>query len=42
MITQHILDHDQELKNLSQILNLPVTYYEDLFDPKSESRLRTG
>ena len=40
MITQHILDHDQELKNLSQILNLPVTYYEDLFDPKSESRLR--
>lgn len=40
IITQHILGHDRELKNLSQILNLPITYYEDLFDPKSESRLR--
>jgi hypothetical protein len=39
-ITNHILQHNEELKNLSQILNIPITYYEDIFDPNSTNRLR--
>ena len=39
-ITHQILKHDEELKNLSQILNIPITYYEDIFDPNSTNRLR--
>ncbi len=31
---------DNELKKLSELLNIPVTYYEDIFDVNSKDRLR--
>lgn len=36
----NILNWNEEIKKLSTILNIPITYYEDLFDENSLERLR--
>lgn len=35
-----IKKYDEEISLLSTQLNVPLTYYEDLYDPNSEDRLR--
>lgn len=35
-----ILKLDSELKKLSELLKIPIMYYEDIFDVNSEDRLR--
>lgn len=35
-----ILKLDSELKKLSELLKIPITYYEDIFDVNSKDRLR--
>jgi Mg2+ and Co2+ transporter CorA len=35
-----IKEYHYEIENLSKILNVPITYYEDIFDIKSSERLR--
>lgn len=37
-----IICWNDELKFLSEKLNIPITYYEDNFDPNSKERLRLG
>ncbi len=37
-----ILKWNRELKQISIIKNIPITYYEDIFDHNSEDRLRKG
>lgn len=37
-----ILKWNRELKEISSIKNIPITYYEDIFDQNSEERLRKG
>lgn len=37
-----IIKWNDEIHSLSKILNVPITYYEDIFDPNSENRLRLG
>lgn len=37
-----IMKWDVEIKELSKQLNIPITYYEDLYNPNSEERLRKG
>jgi hypothetical protein len=39
---QEIKMWDQQLVKLSELINVPITYYEDIFDPNSEDRLRRG
>ena len=38
----NILHWDSELKELSNELGVPITYYEDIFDVNSSERLRKG
>lgn len=33
---------DSELKYISKILNIPITYYEDIYDENDSNRLRKG
>jgi hypothetical protein len=33
---------NNDLNELSYRLNIPITYYEDMFDINSEARLRKG
>ncbi len=35
-----VLNWDEEIKYLSEITKIPITYYEDIFDVNSENRLR--
>lgn len=35
-----IKEYHSEIENLSRILNIPITYYEDIFDIKSSEKLR--
>lgn len=37
---QIINEYHNQLKNLSEKLEIPITFYEDIFDPNSEDRLR--
>jgi hypothetical protein len=37
-----ILKWNIELEDLSKRLNIPITYYEDIYDPTNENRLRKG
>jgi len=37
-----ILKWNSDLKQISTIKNVPITYYEDIFDHNSEERLRKG
>jgi hypothetical protein len=37
-----ILKWDKELEDLSKDLNVPITYYEDIYDPSGGERLRKG
>jgi len=37
-----ILKWNREIKEISVIRNIPITYYEDIFDQNSEERLRKG
>lgn len=36
----YIKDCNKSLKILSEYLNIPISYYEDLFNPNSDKRLR--
>ena len=38
----NILKWNYEINQLSVKLNIPVTYYEDLYNPEDERRLRKG
>jgi hypothetical protein len=39
---KHIIRMNDELHKLSKLLNIKITYYEDMFDLNSEERLRIG
>lgn len=39
---EQIIEWDQQLTKLSELTNIPITYYEDIFDTNSEERLRKG
>ncbi len=36
-----VLNWNEELTRISEITNIPITYYEDIFDENSVNRLRT-
>jgi hypothetical protein len=38
----YVNDCNDKINQLSEILNMPVIYYEDIFDVNSENRLRKG
>jgi hypothetical protein len=38
----NILKWDYEMNELSAKLSIPITYYEDLYDPEDKHRLRRG
>ncbi len=40
LCTSDILNWNEEIKYLSEITKIPITYYEDIFDINSENRLR--
>lgn len=40
--TSDILNWNEKLDNLSKLINVPITYYEDIFDLSSKDRLRIG
>lgn len=40
--TSDVLNWNEQMKHLSEITNIPITYYEDIFDKKSYERLRIG
>ena len=37
-----ILSFNKDLKFISESINVPLTYYEDIFDPNGDGRLRKG
>lgn len=39
---KYINDCDYKINKLSEILNIPIIFYEDIFDVNSEERLRRG
>ena len=39
---RNILRWDNELKIISDELNIPLTYYEDLYNPNESGKLRKG
>lgn len=41
-IYEKIITWDRELKTLSEKLNIPITYYEDIFDTSSQERYRSN
>lgn len=41
-INSFIINWDNKLNQLSKMLNVPIIYYEDIFDINSEKRLRKG
>jgi len=40
LCTSDILNWNEEIKYLSEIAKIPITYYEDIFDSNSSDRLR--
>ncbi len=40
LCTSDILNWNEEIKYLSEITKIPITYYEDMFDSNSSDRLR--
>jgi len=38
----NIIKWNEDLKELSTKLNIPITYYEDIYDPTDSNRLRKG
>jgi hypothetical protein len=42
MALENIIKWDEELKFMSNELNIPITYYEDLYDINDNNRLRKG
>jgi hypothetical protein len=38
----NVIKWNNDLKELSTKLNIPITYYEDIYDPTDKSRLRKG
>ena len=41
-IVSNVIQWHKQLKQLSDILNVPLTYYEDIFDPNSPERYRSN
>ena len=39
---QNIIDWNNTLKKLSEIIIVPITYYEDIYDVSSDEKLRKG
>lgn len=39
---KNILKWDEELKVISNTLNIPITYYEDIYDSNDDGKLRKG
>jgi hypothetical protein len=39
---KNIVKWDEELKTISDVLNIPITYYEEIYDPKENGKLRKG
>lgn len=37
-----VLNWNEEMKHLSEIINVPIVYYEDLFNQTEKGRLRIG
>ncbi len=40
--TSDVLNWNEQMIYLSEITNIPITYYEDIFDKNSTERLRVG
>lgn len=39
---KQVISFDKDLKYISEKTNVPITYYEDIYDVNSEERLRKG